>query len=90
MLVMMVRILLLIGLLKLLLATNRWLLCGVVYACAYLAVAAAFEVNRFQIGIEVGISLILACLYFWALTRIERVGTWGTVCAIGGIVLLVA
>ena len=81
-----VKILLLVGLIRLLIATNKPMLCTGIYTGAAVAFALMFERPLLYILIATPISFGLAFLYFWLLDRYEET-RWFYVVLIVGLVI---
>jgi len=78
-----VKILLLVGLIRLLTATNKPMLCTGIYTCASVAFALMFAKPWLYIVIATPIAFGLAFLYFWLLDRFEETGWFYVVLIVG-------
>lgn len=79
-------LIILFGLVKLLLLTQKPFLCSGIYAVITLALSLLFE-NQLMPSLTVAVlSFALASLYFWILNRLEGSGIiWWIACAAGGL-----
>lgn len=81
----MIRCLLLAGLIRLLIATDKPFLCSGIYAAAVFLLGLAFGRSFSHVLLGTGISFLLASVYFWLLDRLDassQVLWW--IVAIGG------
>jgi hypothetical protein len=63
------KVALLVGLIRMLISTDKPLLCAGLYAVALTIVEFLFQVPIQTIAISVGISFAVAFIYFWLLNR---------------------
>jgi hypothetical protein len=63
----MIKVIILIGLIKLLVETNKPILCASIYAAVVLIFSMCFSVALIPVLIATGISFVLALIYFWLL-----------------------
>ncbi len=78
-----VKILLLVGLIRLLVATNKPMLCTGIYTCAAVAFALMFGKPFLYILIATPIAFGFAFLYFWLLDRYEETGWFYVILTVG-------
>ena len=81
------RILLLVGFIRLLLATENPLLCSVLYGILTFLLGLAWGGPILAVLIVAGVRFVMAGLYFWLLNRIDSgSGIWWLI-AVGGILI---
>lgn len=68
---------------RLLIATNKPLLCAGVYAGSAFALGAVFSNDITRVTMMTGLAFIAAFVYFWILDRIDSLVIWWVVAVVG-------
>jgi len=84
---MIIRIIVLVGLIRLLLVTNKPFLCSGIYAGVIFFFGLITEVPFIPLIVVTAIGFALSSLYFWLLERFEGAGVLWWVILIGGLLI---
>ncbi|MDP6525443.1 MAG: hypothetical protein QGH15_14590 [Kiritimatiellia bacterium] len=84
-----IKVMVLVALIKILLATENPVLCAGIYAGARFIFAMLFTNPFFEALIGSAIAFGLACLYFWLLDRFKDSGMFWVVLVVGLVIGLV-
>jgi hypothetical protein len=78
-----IKVFVLAAMIRLLIATNKPLLCAGIYAGSAFALGAVFSGDITRVTIMSGLAFIAAFAYFWTLDRINSLAIWWLVAVVG-------
>jgi hypothetical protein len=79
---------LLAAVIRLLIATNKPLLCAGIYAGSAFVLGAVSSGDIMRVTVMAGLAFIAAFIYFWILDRIESLLIWWVVAVVGASLVL--